>query len=57
MEGIQLRHNPGFTVGVQWHAECEPENRALSRLLFEALGAAARRRVSDRPRPFERIAG
>ena len=40
--GVQL------SVGVQWHAEYEPENHELSRKLFEAFGDAARVRYKAR---------
>lgn len=41
IEGVRLKDDPSFTVGVQWHAEFEPEAHALSRGLYEAFGAAA----------------
>ena len=53
IEGIRLKNDPGFTVGVQWHAEWEPENHTLSRRLFESFGDVARKRArqrSDKPR-------
>ena len=53
IEGIRLKEDPGFTVGVQWHAEWEPENHTLSRRLFELFGDVARKRArqrSDKPR-------
>ena len=42
IEGVRLRNDPTFTVGVQWHAEWKPEEHALSRKLFEEFGRAAR---------------
>jgi len=48
IEGIRLANDPTFTVGVQWHAEYEPENHELSRKLFEAFGDAARVRYKAR---------
>ena len=45
IEGIRLKDDPGFTVGVQWHAEWKPnlEENRLSRKLFEEFGKAARK--------------
>jgi putative glutamine amidotransferase len=48
IEGVRLRDDPGFTVGVQWHAEWEPEEHPLSRELYRAFGAAARTRAARR---------
>ena len=49
IEGIRLKEDSGFTVGVQWHAEWQPENHTLSRRLFESFGDAARERARQRP--------
>ena len=53
IEGVRLRDDPGFTVGVQWHAEWKPMEHALSRALFREFGDAARactsRRRTDAP--------
>ena len=48
IEGIRLANDPTFTVGVQWHAEYEPENHELARKLCEAFGDAARVRYKAR---------
>lgn len=48
VEGVRLKHDPGFTVGVQWHAEWEPETRPLCRALYEAFGSAAATRAARR---------
>ena len=48
IEGVRLRSDPSFTVGVQWHAEWKPEEHALSRALFGEFGAAARVRARSR---------
>ena len=48
IEGIRLKHDATFTVGVQWHAEWEPQNHTLSCRLFEAFGDAARTRACER---------
>jgi len=48
IEGVRLRDDRTFTVGVQWHAEWKPEEHDLSRKLFEEFGRAARARASLR---------
>ena len=48
IEGVRLRNDRTFTVGVQWHAEWKPEEHELSRRLFEEFGRAARARVRFR---------
>lgn len=42
IEAIRLADAKAFTVGVQWHAEADIENHALSKALFAAFGKAAR---------------
>lgn len=48
IEGVRLKDDPGFTVGVQWHAEWKPEGHLLSGALYEAFGEAARQRCVRR---------
>lgn len=48
IEAVRLKGDPGFTVGVQWHAEWRPEEHALSRALFEDFSAVAWRRAGRR---------
>ena len=48
IEGIRLKDDATFTVGVQWHAEWEPQNHTLSCRLFKAFGDAARDRACER---------
>ena len=59
IEGVRLRNDRTFTVGVQWHAEWKPEEHELSRKLFEAFGHAARVHARHRSHlassRFERI--
>lgn len=57
VEGVRLKDDRTFTVGVQWHAEWKPEEHALSRKLFEEFGRAARARVRSRlePKAIERL--
>jgi len=40
IEAIRIADAPGFALGVQWHAEYEPQRSAVNRTLFEAFGAA-----------------
>ncbi len=48
IEAISVSGANGFALGVQWHAEYDPENDPVSRALFEAFGAAARAYASGR---------
>ena len=45
IEGIRLKNDETFTVGVQWHAEWKPEQpeHILSRKLYEEFGKAAKK--------------
>jgi putative glutamine amidotransferase len=49
IEAIRIDGAPGFALGVQWHAEHDPQINPINRALFEAFGAAvaARRRVAS----------
>jgi putative glutamine amidotransferase len=40
IEAIRIDGAPGFALGVQWHAEYEPQRIAVNRTLFAAFGAA-----------------
>ena len=40
IEAIRVAGAPGFALGVQWHAEYDPQNNPVNRKLFEAFGAA-----------------
>lgn len=46
IEAIRVADAPGFALGVQWHAEYDPQRNAVNRALFQAFGAA----VSDHQR-------
>ena len=48
IEGVRLKNDRTFTVGVQWHAEWKPEEHTLSRGLYQAFGDAAARRAYQR---------
>ena len=47
IEAIRIADAPGFALGVQWHAEYDPETNPVNRALFEAFGQALR----DHQRP------
>ena len=40
IEAIRIAEAPGFALGVQWHAEYDPQKNPVNRKLFEAFGAA-----------------
>jgi len=42
VEAIRIAGAPGFALGVQWHAEYDPQTNFINRALFEAFGAALR---------------
>jgi len=48
IEAIRIADAPGFALGVQWHAEYDPQKNPVNRALFEAFGQALteRRRAS-----------
>ena len=46
IEAIRIADAPGFALGVQWHAEYDPQRNPVNRKLFEAFGAAL---VEKRP--------
>lgn len=48
IEALSVNGAAAFAVGVQWHPEFDAENNAFYRALFEAFGAAARRRTQQR---------
>ena len=41
IEAIRIADAPGFALGVQWHAEYDPQSNPINRALFEAFGEAA----------------
>jgi putative glutamine amidotransferase len=43
IEAIRVADAPGFALGVQWHAEYDPQKNPVNRKLFEAFGAALTR--------------
>ena len=48
IEAIRIADAPAFALGVQWHAEYDPQTNPINRTLFEAFGQALHdgRRVS-----------
>lgn len=40
VEAIRIADAPGFALGVQWHAEYDPQRNPINRALFEAFGEA-----------------
>jgi putative glutamine amidotransferase len=42
IEAICIADAPGFALGVQWHAEYDPQTNPINRALFQAFGAALR---------------
>jgi putative glutamine amidotransferase len=48
IEGLRYNDDTQFIVGVQWHAEWQPEEHALSGALYTAFGEAARARAARR---------
>ncbi len=45
IEAICIAEAPAFAVGVQWHAEYDPQSNPINRKLFQAFGAALRERA------------
>jgi putative glutamine amidotransferase len=40
IEAIRIADSPSFALGVQWHAEYDPQSNPVNRALFQAFGAA-----------------
>ncbi len=40
IEAIRIADAPSFALGVQWHAEYDPQSNPINRALFKAFGAA-----------------
>ena len=40
IEAIRIADAPAFALGVQWHAEYDPQSNPINRALFQAFGAA-----------------
>ncbi|MDB5809651.1 MAG: hypothetical protein JWN94_1773 [Betaproteobacteria bacterium] len=48
VEGLRYNDDSQFIVGVQWHAEWQPDEHELSGALYTAFGDAARKRAASR---------
>jgi putative glutamine amidotransferase len=46
IEAIRIADATGFALGVQWHAEYDPQRNPINRTLFQAFGEALRSRMS-----------
>lgn len=46
VEAIRIAEAPGFAVGVQWHAEYDPQTNPVNQRLFEDFGKALKARKS-----------
>ncbi|MBW6422280.1 gamma-glutamyl-gamma-aminobutyrate hydrolase family protein [Rhizobium sp. XQZ8] len=44
IEAIRFKEAQGFALGVQWHAEYDPQVNPINRTLFQAFGEAVRSR-------------
>ena len=42
IEAIRIADAPGFALGVQWHAEYDPQSNPVNRALFQAFGEAVK---------------
>jgi putative glutamine amidotransferase len=42
IEAIRIADAPGFALGVQWHAEYDPQTNPVNRTIFEAFGEAVK---------------
>jgi putative glutamine amidotransferase len=47
-EAIRIAEAPTFALGVQWHAEYDPQTNPINRTLFKAFGGALRERQSQK---------
>ena len=48
IEAIRVADAAGFALGVQWHAEYDPQSNPINRTLFQAFGAAVAERSRRR---------
>ena len=48
IEAIRIEGARGFALGVQWHAEYDPQTNPINRALFEAFGEAVGLRQAER---------
>ena len=48
IEAISIPEHPSFALGVQWHAEYEPEKNELNKSLFREFGRACLNYISEK---------
>ena len=48
IEAIRVKDAKGFALGVQWHAEYDPQSNPVNRSLFQAFGEAVKAYKSSR---------
>ena len=48
IEAIRIASAPGFALGVQWHAEYDPQRNPVNKALFQAFGDAVSARSRAR---------
>jgi putative glutamine amidotransferase len=53
IEAIRIADAPGFALGVQWHAEYDPQRNPINGAIFRAFGEAL---VERRKKPLRRVA-
>ena len=46
IEAIRIADAPCFALGVQWHAEYDPQSNPINRALFQAFGKALVEKVA-----------
>ncbi|MCG6205584.1 gamma-glutamyl-gamma-aminobutyrate hydrolase family protein [Rhodopseudomonas sp. HC1] len=51
IEAIRIEGAPGFALGVQWHAEYDPQHNPINRAIFLAFGEALRAYQVSRHQP------
>jgi putative glutamine amidotransferase len=49
IEAIRIADATGFALGVQWHAEHDPQGNAVNRALFQAFGRALEAHKARQP--------
>lgn len=47
IEAIRIADAPSFAIGVQWHAEYDPQTNPINKALFKAFGAALVKHKAD----------
>jgi len=48
VEAIRIAGAPGFALGVQWHAEFDPQTNPINQALFKAFGSAVQQYRAQR---------